>query len=157
MNIKSIVVVLLLAAGFAWAGCSKKEKCSEAVESAPENEVRVLEKFLSDNQIEATKDAHGFYYRIEAAGTGDHPGACAQVLVNYKGTLTTGAVFDQGSNVQFDLGGLIPGWKAGLPLVGKGGRIVLYLPPTLGYGSRETGNIPANSILIFSIDLIKVY
>jgi FKBP-type peptidyl-prolyl cis-trans isomerase FkpA len=48
---------------------------------------------------------------------------------------------------------LILGWQYGIPLVKAGGRIMLYLPPSLGYGSQSTGTIPANSVLIFDITL----
>ncbi|MEY3433469.1 MAG: hypothetical protein RL131_1405, partial [Bacteroidota bacterium] len=42
----------------------------------------------------------------------------------------------------------------GLPLINAGGKIKLYLPPSLGYGSRAVGSIPANSVLIFEITLV---
>lgn len=157
MNIKSVLVLIVAVMGLGWVGCKKEDTCNEPVETAPAQEVIVLEKYLTDNNIQATKDPHGFYYIVEAAGNGDHPNTCSEVLVNYKGTLTTGKVFDQANNVQFDLGGLIKGWKAGIPLIAKGGKIILYIPPSLGYGSEATNSIPANSILIFSIDLLKVY
>jgi FKBP-type peptidyl-prolyl cis-trans isomerase FkpA len=71
-------------------------------------------------------------------------------------------VFDQETNQLYTLGGLIAGWQQGLPLISKGGVIKLYIPPSLGYGNTaqdgKNGNvaIPANSILIFNIDLINV-
>jgi FKBP-type peptidyl-prolyl cis-trans isomerase FkpA len=46
------------------------------------------------------------------------------------------------------------GWKLGLPLIKAGGKIKLYLPPSLGYGNSVSGNIPANSILVFEITLV---
>jgi FKBP-type peptidyl-prolyl cis-trans isomerase FkpA len=60
------------------------------------------------------------------------------------------------------LGGLIPGMIAGLKHITGGGKIRLYIPPTLGYGSRDglddNGNvvIPANSILIYDVELLSV-
>jgi FKBP-type peptidyl-prolyl cis-trans isomerase FkpA len=54
------------------------------------------------------------------------------------------------------LGQLIVGWQKGLPLISSGGKITLYIPPSLGYGSAAAGSIPANSILIFDIELISV-
>jgi len=79
------------------------------------------------------------------------------VVVNYVGKLTNGTIFDSGNNVSFSLGGLITGWQEGIPLIAPGGSITLYLPPSLAYGSRATGSIPANSNLIFKIDLKSVY
>ena len=51
------------------------------------------------------------------------------------------------------LGGLVPGWEEALPLMRPGDSWVLYLPPSLGYGDRATGPIPAGSALVFTIDL----
>jgi len=80
------------------------------------------------------------------------------------GRLTNGTVFDQspaGGTKTFTLGGLIPGWQKGIPLISSGGKITLYIPPSLGYGSVDVKQnniviIPANSILIFEIDLVAV-
>ena len=65
-------------------------------------------------------------------------------------------MFDSGNNVQFNLSGLIIGWQEGIPLIAPGGSITLYLPPSLAYGSTAVGSIPANSILVFTIDLLAV-
>lgn len=156
---KNIIFVLsvIISCGV-FAGCAKKDQsCNPVIDAAPASEVQALEQYLSANKIEATKDDHGFYYKIDAAGTGDHPDACSEVSVNYKGTLTNGTIFDQAQGVRFQLKGLITGWQTGIPLIGKGGKITLYLPPSLAYGNKASNGIPANSILIFSIDLIKVY
>lgn len=155
---KNIILILTIITSCAvWIGCSKKDESCNPIIEAPASEVAALEQYLTTNKIEATKDSHGFYYRIDAAGTGTHPDACSEVSVNYKGMLTNGTIFDQANEVRFQLKGLIEGWQAGIPLIGKGGKITLYLPPSLGYGSSANNGIPANSILIFSIDLIKVY
>lgn len=155
-NIILIVIVAITCSLF--ARCSKKDQsCNPLIEAAPSSEIEALEQYLRTNAIEATKDSRGFYYKIEAQGTGSNPDACSEVSVNYKGTLTNGSIFDQAQNVTFQLKGLIKGWQAGIPLIARGGKITLYLPPSLAYGSKATNGIPANSILIFSIDLIKVY
>ncbi|MEN9448088.1 MAG: hypothetical protein RJA25_1378, partial [Bacteroidota bacterium] len=44
-------------------------------------------------------------------------------------------------------------WQEGIPLIGKGGKIKLLIPSALGYGTTAHGAIPANSILIFDIQL----
>lgn len=153
-----ILIISVITACAFFAGCSKKdESCNPSFDAAPVSEVLALEQYLSTNKIEATKNDLGFYYKIEAAGTGEHPDACSEVDVNYKGSLTNGNIFEQKQNLHFQLKGLIKGWQVGIPLIGKGGKITLYLPPSLAYGDRESNGIPANSILIFTIDLIKVY
>ena len=56
----------------------------------------------------------------------------------------------------FQLKNLIIGWQKGIPLIQKGGSIRLYIPPSMGYGSKSSSSIPANSTLIFDIDLVGV-
>lgn len=79
-----------------------------------------------------------------------------QVMVNYKGTLKDGTVFDQNDSIKFALNRVIKGWTEGMKLVGKGGQIILWVPAELGYGDRAQGQIPANAALKFEVDLLDV-
>lgn len=84
------------------------------------------------------------------------------VEVHYTGALLDGTVFDssieRGETAKFPLNAVIKGWTEGLQLVGEGGKIKLWIPYELGYGSRAMGaNLPAYSTLVFDVDLIKVY
>ena len=150
------------------SSCSKKvdNKCQydPCAIAAPAAEVTQLEAYLSSNSITATKHCSGMYYTIDVAGAGASANACSTVGVKYKGQLTNGTVFDQATSpVSFNLGGLIEAWKKGIPLIKAGGKIKLYCPPSLAYGSQvirdAAGNtvIPANSILIFEVELTTVY
>lgn len=144
---------------FALQGCKKDDKCDPdtLIEAAPASEVEALHQYIVDNKIEAQKDERGFFYKIQTTGTGKKPDICSKVRVNYIGTLTNGTVFDRQNDSEFPLGEVINGWRAGIPLIGEGDKITLYLPPSMGYGSEGIGGIPGNAILIFSIDLVKVY
>ncbi|UHG90749.1 FKBP-type peptidyl-prolyl cis-trans isomerase [Spirosoma oryzicola] len=124
--------------------------------SAPQSETTALKQYIDSNHIKATADKRGFYYTIQSPGSGAKPTVCDNVTVNYKGQLTNGSTFDSGDDVSFGLNQLIVGWQEGIPLVAPGGSLTLYLPPSLAYGSQEQSGIPANSILIFKIDLIKI-
>jgi FKBP-type peptidyl-prolyl cis-trans isomerase FkpA len=62
--------------------------------------------------------------------------------------------FDKGDKVEFPLYQLIEGWQIGIPKFGKGGKGKLLVPSRLGYGSSDRGSIPANSTLIFDIELL---
>ncbi|MBO0951412.1 FKBP-type peptidyl-prolyl cis-trans isomerase [Fibrella forsythiae] len=123
---------------------------------APEAELATLKQYISSNHISATADPRGFYYSVKAPGSGTKPTVCSTVTVNYKGALTNGTSFDSGNDVSFGLNQLIVGWQEGIPLIAPGGSITLYLPPSLAYGDQEQAGIPANSILVFQIDLVSV-
>jgi FKBP-type peptidyl-prolyl cis-trans isomerase FkpA len=117
-----------------------------------------LQAYVAANHPAATLHSGGFYYEIVAAGTGTvTPELCSYVNVKYAGYLTNGTKFDENTTgTTFKLGQLIVGWQRGLPLIRAGGSINLYLPPSLGYGSSTVGSIPANSILVFNIQLLDV-
>lgn len=123
-----------------------------------DNESEKLANFISSNNIDATLHPDGFYYKIINNGTGTiTPTINSNVSVKYKGTLTNGTVFDEATTpISFYLYQVIEGWQKGVPLIKTGGKIILYLPPSLGYGNRAVQSIPANSILIFEIELISI-
>ncbi len=123
---------------------------------APQSEVTALKQYIDSSGIKATADDRGFYYTIDSPGAGAKPTLCSNVTVNYRGTLTDGSTFETASDVSFDLSDLILGWQQGIPLISPGGSITLYLPPSLAYGSQAQPGIPANSILIFKIDLTRI-
>lgn len=156
---KLLIVSLFLVA---ITSCSKKDdnnnnNCPDVTTTAPASEVATLRTHIQANNIIAVEDPRGFFYTIDAPGSGSKPTACSGVTVNYVGKLTDGTTFDSGNNVTFSLDRLIIGWQEGIPLIAPGGSITLYLPPSLAYGSRATGGIPANSNLIFKIDLKAVF
>ena len=161
-----ILPLCLLAIVVFSSGCFKKNQgCSFTANNivAPVSEQSDLESYLSSNSISnAVKHQAGFYYQVISPGTGASPGLCSVINVGYTGKLTNGSIFDQQSTISFQLGALIEGWRKGIPLIQKGGKIKLYLPPSLGYGPVDVKNnqgvvvVPANSILIFDIDLIDV-
>ena len=124
---------------------------------APDKEVAQLKQFIESGRIKSTADKRGFYYTIQKPGSGEKPTVCSTVSVNYEGHLTNGTRFDSGQDVKFGLNQLIVGWQEGIPLIAPGGRVTLYLPPSLAYGDQEQGEIPANSILIFQIDLLAIH
>ncbi|OUV42161.1 FKBP-type peptidyl-prolyl cis-trans isomerase [bacterium] len=85
------------------------------------------------------------------------------VTVNYTGLLENGTKFDSSLNpgrtpFRFTVGAgqVIKGWDEGLMGMKIGGKRKLTIPPELGYGSRDNGPIPANSTLIFEIDLLTI-
>jgi peptidylprolyl isomerase len=102
----------------------------------------------------------GLMYIIQKPGTGDKsPAAGAKVTVHYTGKLLDGTVFDSSYQrkqpATFQVGGLIPGWNEALQVMKKGEKRLLIVPPELGYGEQSIpGVIPANSFLIFEMELL---
>jgi len=161
---KRFVLIPALAAFAALASCNKMDSstptvsggpCGTVTTAAPSSEVEQLKQYINSNNIAAEADSRGFYYSIKRAGDTSKPTICSTVQVNYSGRLTNGTRFDAGSQVTFGLSNLIVGWQEGIPLIGTGGSITLYLPPSLAYGARVQDNIPANSILVFDIELLN--
>jgi hypothetical protein len=51
---------------------------------------------------------------------------------------------------------MIPGFEEGIALLGPGGKAKLYIPYFLGYGDRSAGKIPAQSDLVFEIEILSI-
>jgi FKBP-type peptidyl-prolyl cis-trans isomerase FkpA len=162
---KIVLLCLWMYVSFCFVSCFKKDTgCNYQSDNtvASSSEQQNVKKYIDSLGINATLHSSGFYYQIVTKGSGSAPGVCSRVTVTYIGQLANGSVFDQQTDALFTLGGLIPGWKQGLPLILKGGEIKLYLPPSFGYAgvpqTDKNGNvlIPAYSILIFDINLIDV-
>lgn len=104
----------------------------------------------------------GLQYIIHEKGRGVMPEKGAVVEVHYTGSLTNDTVFDSSYKrkkpFSFTLGKgqVIKGWDEGIALLHQGDKATLIIPSELGYGERPTGNIPANSTLIFKIELVSV-
>lgn len=159
---KKILIGLLIGGGF--AGCLKGDgntsSCSynECAVVAPATEIDSVKAFLAVRGISATQHCSGLFYTVDDPGTGATPTVCNTIAFTYEGRLTNGKIFDSSITraLAGPLNGLITGFKNGIPKIKAGGRIHMYIPPTLGYGGTATGNVPANSILIFNVNLLAV-
>ncbi|WP_407321886.1 FKBP-type peptidyl-prolyl cis-trans isomerase [Dickeya ananatis] len=114
--------------------------------------------FAKEKGVKKTES--GLLYQVEKEGTGAAPKDSDTVVVNYKGTLVDGTEFDnsykRGEPLSFRLDGVIPGWTEGLKHVKKGGKIKLVIPPALAYGEAGVPGIPANSTLVFDVELLDI-
>ena len=97
---------------------------------------------------------HGLVVDTVKPGTGPSPTAADVVLVNYVGHLGNGKEFDKGDKVAIPLDAVVPGFSQGVQKMQKGGKYKLTIPANLGYGDKATGPIPANSDLVFDIELL---
>lgn len=122
----------------------------------------LLQKYIQDKGLNAKKTESGLYYVIEKEGTGEQAVPGKTVSVHYTGTLLDGTKFDssvdRGQPFEFVLGQgrVIRGWDEGIALLKKGAKAKLLIPSSMAYGSRAAGTIPANSPLIFDVELLDV-
>lgn len=139
-----------------------KTKLAEIEQQKSQASAEANTLFLDEN---AAKDdvkvtASGMHYRIIKAGEGKTPTATDTVRAHYRGSLINGQEFDSSYSrnepSEFSLDAVIPGWTEGLQLIKEGGKIELVLPPELAYGERILPQIPANSVLIFEVELIAI-
>jgi FKBP-type peptidyl-prolyl cis-trans isomerase FkpA len=150
----------IIALPFLIAACNKSSSpdCSGPKDVASAAETAKLKTYLGADSLTYTQHPSGFFYKITTAGTGTaSPTVCSAVLVKYSGRFTTSATpFDQNTTgVAFNLGNLIKAWQIGIPLLKKGGSIILYVPPSLGYGSGgNPPRIPGDAYLVFTVDLV---
>jgi FKBP-type peptidyl-prolyl cis-trans isomerase len=119
----------------------------------------------ADEQI--ITSATGLRYSDQATGSGTEAVSGKKVSVHYTGWLNKdgakGEKFDssrdRGTPFQFGLGQgqVIKGWDEGVAGMKVGGKRTLYIPSSLGYGTRGAGGvIPPNSDLIFEVELLEV-
>jgi FKBP-type peptidyl-prolyl cis-trans isomerase FkpA len=157
---KKIVLILSLAMLVlgGWQ-CSKNDN-SACTPVSVSSEDPAMQAYIAAKGITATKDPSGMYYQVESAGSGSQPTINSKVAVKYAGYLLNGSKFDElatpvpDPNNWWSLGGLIVGWQIGIPKIARGGKIKLIIPSSLAYGCSAIGSIPANSVLVFDVELV---
>ena len=135
----------------------QQAEASKALEKA--------ENFLKDNKnknkdIQVTKS--GLQYRVIKKGSGKSPDSSSdQVRVHYEGKLLDGTIFDssykKGEPFVTRLNRVIKGWTEGIQLMNEGSEYEFFIHPRLAYGARRNNDIPPNSVLIFKVELQKVF
>jgi FKBP-type peptidyl-prolyl cis-trans isomerase len=123
-----------------------------------EEEDDIMKAYLAQNGIDAMQTESGLRYVITEEGNGIDAEIDKRVSVKYAGKLLDGTQFDAGT-YEFILGRgeVIRGWDEGIDLLKVGSKAVLYIPSSLGYGSRGAGaRIPPYSSLIFEVELLNV-
>jgi FKBP-type peptidyl-prolyl cis-trans isomerase FkpA len=160
------------------ANINKQLKEQMAKQQAEEKKLtaiqdKELQKYFIKNNLTPLKTPSGLYYIIKEEGQGAKPITNDTVSLNYRGQLIDGTIFD--SNIdsafnhmtpfEFPLGvnRVIKGWDEGVALLPLGTKATFYIPSRLGYSAQAMpGNpnnpkgIPANSILIFDVELLKI-
>jgi FKBP-type peptidyl-prolyl cis-trans isomerase FkpA len=139
-------------------------------------DVQIIEEYIAENNLNATKTESGLFYVIEEEGDGPEVEEGSTVGVNYTGYVLDGTVFDtsleevakannkfmegrpyEPIEFQVGMGRVIPGWDEGLQHLRKGSKAKLLIPSTLAYGSQQVSpEIKANSVLIFDVEVTDV-
>ena len=158
-GLKILALVLLPLA--ALTACEKKSDAatSAGYDTSPDSNKRFLADYAARPGV--TKLPDGLMYRVIKAGNGPQVQKNSDVVtVYYKGTLINGKVFDQTKPeepIQFQAGGLIPGWVEALKIMKTGDTWEIVVPANLGYGADGSGDtIPPDQTLIFTMALAKV-
>ena len=118
------------------------------------------DQFLKENAkrdgVKTTES--GLQYILHAEGEGDKVQPEDVVIVNYRGYLLDGREFDSDEEFRFAANQVIKGWTEGLGLIGKGGKITLFIPSHLAYGEKAPRGsiIEPNMLIVFDVELLDI-
>lgn len=125
-----------------------------------------MDEAAQNNQMNTAPTGEPLKIETLVEGTGAVAKAGDTVSVNYTGTLTDGTVFDSNVDPKFNhvqafefslgAGQVIKGWDQGVVGMKIGEKRKLTIAPELAYGERAVGPIPANSVLIFEVELLSI-
>ncbi|SNT31317.1 FKBP-type peptidyl-prolyl cis-trans isomerase [Ekhidna lutea] len=151
------ILLLITVFGIALiSGCGKDEEGLTEEEQLA-LDLEIIDSHLSANGITAQEHESGIRYVVDREGDGESPTASGNVIVKYKGTFLNGEIFDRNDlGVNFNLGALIEAWALMIPEMKEGGKMTMYVPSKYAYGSRGSGPIPPNTVLIFEMELVSL-
>ena len=150
--------ILALGAGLLLAGCGPEEPAPVVRDEAVVRREWLFGPAGLEKDIVWRESGLGL--RVLAPGEGAQPRLTDRVRVHYVARLKDGHVIDdshaKGHASDFVLSRLIPGWAEGLAALKPGGRAVLFIPPSIGYGNSGGSGLPPGAGLIFDVELIAV-
>lgn len=129
-----------------------------AIISCGKDEVNGLtaKEYVEQENLTATKLDEGVYISFITEGTGQKPHVDSKVRVSYSGYLTDKKSFDSNDDATFLIRNLIRGWQIGMKEMPVGSKAILVIPPAVGYGGQDRPRIPANSTLVFDIEILEI-
>jgi FKBP-type peptidyl-prolyl cis-trans isomerase len=141
----------------------QQQKDAEEKAAAKKNldeQAQFLAKNILDSTVKTTPK--GVQYKVIMSGQGLTPKASDKVQVHYVGALLNGTEFDnsvkRGEPLEFPVSAVIEGWQDLLMIMTEGMKVKAWIPSALAYGEEGVPPmIPANSLLVFEVQLLKVY
>lgn len=165
---KYISTLLLSLVLLGFSSCFRRDICPEiAPKVATAAELESLKTFVENLDEDAIYDARGFYYRIVKAGTPNRPGICSDIYSTWECTDGASLIYYQsGTDNQkrvFDLSNQPYVWRMAYPMIGMGGEIVIYAPPSLRVGSdgyldkapMHNVSIPSDANVVYKLSMIR--
>jgi FKBP-type peptidyl-prolyl cis-trans isomerase FkpA len=120
-------------------------------------DVNTIDNHIASTGTEAIKDNSGVRIVVTVLGTSSLPPR-RDHTVNLKlnGRLLSSGVVIEDITKQGALSGLMPGLVEGVEILPEGSVATIYIPSALAYGNIEQPGIPANSILVYDVELLDV-
>ncbi|MGF1572996.1 MAG: FKBP-type peptidyl-prolyl cis-trans isomerase [Sumerlaeia bacterium] len=140
----------------------RREVAKQKQDERLQENLTKAEDFLAENKSKegVITTASGLQYKVLTEGEGKSPTASSNVTVHYKGSLMDGTEFDssykRNQPTTFNASQVIKGWTEGLQLMKPGAKYEFYIHPELAYGEATKSTIPANSLLIFEVELLEI-
>lgn len=122
-----------------------------------QQDLKAIEEYAQANGLAVRRTNSGLSYGLTKTGKGTPPKAGAKVKIAYEGYLLDGTEIDKSEKFEFTLGAatVIEGWEEGMQYFTPGSEGWLLVPSKLAYGAVPVGKVPANSVLVFKIKMLK--
>lgn len=134
-------------------------------QSQAEKDQNEIVNYAIEHVIPLERTASGLFYQVIRPGQGELLKWGDKVSADYEGRFLDGRVFDssyqRGKPIRFNIGQMVAGWNEGLQLLRPGGKILLLLPSTLGYGEQGFPDnkggflVPPHSVLMFDVEVME--
>jgi len=164
-NVSIVIVLLILLGAFAFVMFSPKAKDVSNIEGDTKSDISNVEEnnMNQDTTQDNTQNTESLMVEIIKEGSGTPAVKGDTVTVSYIGTLENGTEFDKSANhgdgkftFQVGIGQVIKGWDEGIVGMKVGEVRKLTVAPEYGYGPQAVGKIPANSTLIFEVEMFAI-
>ncbi len=122
-------------------------------DEAPDPDLQIAD-YIASEGLNVTTTASGLRYEFQEEGTGDLPVTNSILSITFTGKLTDGTIFTAGTTpVEVYITNQIEGLAEGFRLMRNGSKATFIIPPDLGFGDLTAGEIPANSVIIYEIEV----